>query len=401
MSSGARPHYVFVISDGTGATGEQVVRAALTQFDAEGVVVERIPEVRDPGRIVEAIRIAAERKGTVIFSLVSPEHRHVLLEESWRRHVATIDLLGPILRRLSDELAVSPRAEPGLFHQLDEEYYRRIEAIDFAVKHDDGRSAETLGRADLVLVGVSRTSKTPLSMFLAYRGWRIANVPVVLGIEPPAELFAVSRDRVIALTARPSWLEGVRRVREQRLSQGFPIAYADPDHLKDELAWFRSVADRGGWRVVDVTHKAIEVRASSGAVRARGHAARAALRRSGRISQRGARSHFGEKTSELHTCLCCDLIRPVMLGGRRFPQEGLSCPYAFVEAVSSMCSGERSFPLACCFRSSPRRPRGRRRPRTGPARSSWASTAAWGFRTTTAAARPRSGRCWVAAPDSR
>ncbi len=255
---GPRTHQVMIVSDGTGLTGERVVQAALTQFDPATVITERIPEVRDSERIRAAVVEAARRGATILYSLVSPEHRRVLFHEARLHHVATIDLLGPILRRLSEVLEVSPRAEPGLYHRLDEEYFRRIEAIDFAVKHDDGRMTADLDAADLVLIGVSRSSKTPLSMFLAYRGWRIANVPIVLGITPPPELYAVPRAKVIALLARPGWLESVRRERVQRMAGGFPITYSDVPHIREELAWFREIVERGGFRIVDVTNKAVE-----------------------------------------------------------------------------------------------------------------------------------------------
>jgi hypothetical protein len=235
-----------------------VIRAAVTQFDPDAVQVERIPEVRSPERITEAIEEAARRQATVLYSIVSAEQRRHLIHEARRHHVSTIDLLGPILRRLSDVLAAAPRAEAGLFRQLDEEYFRRIEAMDFAVQHDDGRKLEDLASADLVLVGVSRTSKTPLSMFLAYRGWRVANVPVVLNMEVPAELQALNRSKVIALSARPLWLEGVRRERMQRMAPGVALAYAEPEHISEELRWFHGILERSGWPVVEVTHKAIE-----------------------------------------------------------------------------------------------------------------------------------------------
>lgn len=253
-----RQHLVLVVSDGTGVTGERVVQAAMTQFDPDVIVVERIGQVRTTERITEAIEDAARRGATVLYSLVVPDERRHLLHEARRHDVTVIDLLGPILQRLADVLAVSPRADPGIFRQLDEEYFRRIDAIDFAVKHDDGKAADELATADLVLVGVSRTSKTPLSMFLAYRGWRVSNVPIILGIEPPAELFSIDPTKVIALSARPIWLEGVRRERQRRLARGVSMTYAELEHIQAELSWFRGILARGGWTLVEVTHKAIE-----------------------------------------------------------------------------------------------------------------------------------------------
>jgi hypothetical protein len=251
-------HHVLVVSDGSGVTGERVVQAAMTQFDIDAITVERISEVRDPDRIRTAIARAAEKRATVLYSLVAVEHRVLLLQEARRLGIWTIDLLGPLLLRLSDALAASPRAEAGLFRQIDEEYFRRIDAMDFTVKHDDGKRVEEIGHADLVLVGVSRTCKTPLSIFLGYRGWHVANVPIVLGLEAPAELFAIDPRKVIALSARSEWLSGVRRERSRRMAPGMILAYAETAYIAEELRHFRSIAARGDWAVVDVTGKAIE-----------------------------------------------------------------------------------------------------------------------------------------------
>jgi hypothetical protein len=251
-------HLVLVVSDGTGVTGERVVRAAVTQFDPASIAVERISEVRTAAQVTAAIEEAASRGATVLFSLVSADLRRHLLHEARRHLVSTIDLLGPILHRLSDVLEVSPKAEAGIFRQLDEQYFRRIETIDFAVQHDDGKKVQDLAAADLVLVGVSRTSKTPLSMFLAYRGWRVANVPIVLGIPAPEQLFSLDRSKVMALSARPLWIEEIRRERSLRMAPGFQSNYAELSTIREELEWFRQIVERGGWTVVEVTHKAIE-----------------------------------------------------------------------------------------------------------------------------------------------
>ncbi len=251
-------HHVLVVSDGSGVTGERVVQAVMTQFDLDTITVERISEVRDPDRIRTALGLAAEKKATVLYSLVSVEHRTLLLQEARRLGIWTIDLLGPLLLRLEDVLAASPRAEAGLFRHIDEEYFRRIDAMDFTVKHDDGKRIEEIVNADLVLVGVSRSCKTPLSIFLGYRGWHVANVPIVLGIDAPEQLFTIDRDKVIALSARSEWLSGVRRERSRRMAPGVILDYAETAYIAEELRYFQSIAARGGWTVVDVTGKAIE-----------------------------------------------------------------------------------------------------------------------------------------------
>jgi hypothetical protein len=198
-------HIVMVISDGTGVTGERVVRAALTQFDSDAVIVQRIQKVRDTARIVEAIEEAAAKDALVLYSLVSPEHRRMLIHEARRLHVHTIDLLGPILRRLADVLDVSPRAEPGLFHQLDREYFLRIEAIDFAIKP---MTSLTKWGGRLVLVA-SHGRRDATVDAPRVSGWNIANVPIVLGIEP-RKIFSLPQR---SSHSPPFWLGGRREIR--------------------------------------------------------------------------------------------------------------------------------------------------------------------------------------------
>jgi regulator of PEP synthase PpsR (kinase-PPPase family) len=149
-------------------------------------------------------------------------------------------------------------AKPGLLRQLDESYFDRIDAIEFTVRHDDGRNPDDLLQAKLVLVGVSRTSKTPLSIFLAYRGWRVANVPIIANLEPPPALFRVDRRRVVALTIQPHRLVDLRQARLNRMARGVSFDYARPDHIQQELDWADLVVRRGRWSVVDVTKKSIE-----------------------------------------------------------------------------------------------------------------------------------------------
>lgn len=257
-----RPHQVLVVSDGTGVTGERVVQAAMTQFDPDSVTVRRIPDVRSTGMIEQVVEEASLCDATILFSLVAVEHRRHLIRQARRRDVAVIDILGRILLRLSDVLGESPRAQAGLFRQIDEEYFQRIAAVDFAVKHDDGSRISELDMADIVLVGVSRSSKTPLSMLLAYRGWRVANVPIVLAIDPPPELYKLDPSRVFALTAHPEWLHGVRGQRSRRMAPDWEIVYADMQHIREELRWFRHVCAKTEWTQVEVTHKAVEDTAS-------------------------------------------------------------------------------------------------------------------------------------------
>jgi regulator of PEP synthase PpsR (kinase-PPPase family) len=249
---------VYAVSDATGKTGWRVVQAALMQFDTSDVLIERRGGVQDEESVRRVVEAAAEAGGLIVHTLVSPDLRRVMLEAGRRHGIITIDLLGPVLTRLTEALRISPRAVPGLFQQLDDEYFARIEAIEYTVDHDDGRNPEDLDEADLVLVGVSRTGKTPLSIFMAYRGWRVANVPIVLDVQPPSQLFQVDRRRVVALTVDAERLIAIRKIRAKRLSGDLALRYTTPSHVERERLWFQKVLRQGVWSVVDVTFRSIE-----------------------------------------------------------------------------------------------------------------------------------------------
>lgn len=260
--AGDKQYSIYVVSDATGKTGWRVVQAALLQFDSSRAEIKRIGGVQSEKSVRSVVKKAAKTGGLVVHTLVSPKLRRTMLHAGRRHGIITIDLLGPVLTRLTEALELSPKAVPGLFEQLDDEYHARIDAIEFTIKHDDGRHPEDLGDADLVLVGVSRTGKTPLSVFLAYRGWRVANVPIIRDMEPPPQLFDVDPRRVVALVIDPDRLCAIRKVRAKRLSRSHSFQYARLKHIELELVWFRQVLRRGVWPVVDVTYRSIEESAS-------------------------------------------------------------------------------------------------------------------------------------------
>ena len=251
-------HVVYIVSDATGGTGRRVVQAALAQFANAEVEVELKPGVRSAKQVRSLVREASRAGGTIVHTLAIPKLRQAMADEGRAHHVVTIDLLGPLVARLSECLELDPLARPGLLRQLDESYLRRIEAIDFAVRHDDGRNPDDLPQAELVLVGVSRTSKTPISIFLAYRGWRVANVPIVVDIEPPSALSHVERARVVALTIDPQRLVLLRKARATRMGRGVALNYASMGHVQRDLDWAELVLRGRRWATVDVTNKSIE-----------------------------------------------------------------------------------------------------------------------------------------------
>lgn len=254
----AGTHRIVVASDATGHTAEAVVRAALVQFRGAEVQVHLRSSVRSAEDIRATVREVSRVGGLIVHTLVSQEMRSLMLTEARAQRVPTIDLLGPLLLRLEDLLALQPMAKPGLFRDADAEYRRRFAVMDFTVRHDDGQAPDGLAQAELVLVGVSRTSKTPLSMFLAWRGLRVANVPIVHQLPLPEELSRVAPRRVVGLTIKAERLLELRRSRLQQMETPPQFPYADVRQIWAELEYARTLCAGAGWPVVDVTDKSIE-----------------------------------------------------------------------------------------------------------------------------------------------
>jgi regulator of PEP synthase PpsR (kinase-PPPase family) len=249
---------IFVISDGTGRTASQALSAALTQFPAQQVSIEVYKEIRTRQQIRDLVKVAAAKEAFIVHTLVSNQLREYMITFSRDFNVETIDLMGPLLARLSDVLISSPAEKPGLFSEINREYFKRIDAVQFAFQHDDGQRPEGLHKAEIVLVGVSRTFKTPLSIYLAFRGWLVANVPIVLGIEPPAELLQINPSKVIGLMNNSHNLAKLRHSRQERFGLGLKD-YSTPVFVERELNYAESIFRQNpGWRVVWVTNKPIE-----------------------------------------------------------------------------------------------------------------------------------------------
>lgn len=253
---------LFVVSDGTGRTAEQALNAALTQFKDVDLNLYRRPAVRTHEQVNAIIEEAAELNGVIVHTLVQDEVRHSMIREGRKNNVETIDLMGPLLSRLSDLFAYAPSGKPGLFQHIDKEYFQRIDAMQFAFHHDDGQREHELGKAEIVLVGVSRTFKTPLSIYLAFKGWFVANVPIVLDVEPPPTLFEIPPERVIFLTTSPRHLATLRQYREEVL-RGTTGTYANFEYVRKELIYAHQLYNRQPrWSLIKVTSKPIEEIAS-------------------------------------------------------------------------------------------------------------------------------------------
>lgn len=250
--------YVFAVSDATGRTCETVVLAALSQFKTTQIVLETFSNIRTLQQVQDLFVRATEVNGVVIYTMASPELRHKITELGRLNGVPTVDILGPVLTRLSDLLEISPMAKAGLFNQLDSDYFKRIEAVDFSIKHDDGRGLDTIGNAEIVLLGVSRTSKTPVSIYLSYRGWKVANIPIVLDEELPAGIHDIDQKKIIALTISPKRLEAIRRERQIKLQAGEGSAYSDIEQIRREVLFALRQYEHWQWPILDATYKSIE-----------------------------------------------------------------------------------------------------------------------------------------------
>jgi regulator of PEP synthase PpsR (kinase-PPPase family) len=249
---------IFVLSDGTGQTGKRVLEAALLQFDLP-VMIIRIPHLRSVEQVNEVVADAARNHSMIVYTLVSVELRQAVHIAGMERGVIVVDLLGGLLAKLQDFLHRTPWGRPGLLYQTDAGYYQRVDAMEYTVQHDDGQKVDDLGEADLVLVGPSRTSKTPVSFYLAYRGWKVANVPIVLGLEPPEPLRELDPRKVVGLTTDPQRLALIRQERLKNMgAQTSSSTYADLRHIQQEVRYSLRLCKTNRWPVVNVTGKAVE-----------------------------------------------------------------------------------------------------------------------------------------------
>lgn len=255
--------HIYVISDGTGETADQMIKAALLQYVREGLKLVRYKNIRTEIQVRTIFEEAHSAKAIVVYTVVSDNLRKFIDSTSQQTGVPVVDLLGPLLEKLTRYLKRNPETQPGLFHQVNENYFKRIEAIEFTVKHDDGKYADSLDRADIILVGLSRTSKTPLSVYLSYKGWKVANVPLVKGIDPPLELFQTDQRKIIGLLIDPETLTRIRRERLVKMGENPSGDYANLNHVIAEIDFCKELFRKNRrWPVFDITGKALEETAS-------------------------------------------------------------------------------------------------------------------------------------------
>ena len=255
---------IYLVGEGTGETISRIARASLAQFSREKARVKTFFMATDKDYIARVIREAAEDDALLAFSVVHPQLRDFLISEAQRCGIKAIDVIGDFIVQLSIFLKEKPMAIPGRQYILDEEYFRRIEAINFAVKHDDGKLTEGLKFADIVLIGLSRTGKTPLSTYLANQGWKVANVPVHPDMEAPEQLFQIDQRKVFGLVINIESLVKLREARLKQLGLEEDARYSDPVQVADEIDWCMNFfGQHPKWRIVEVSNRAIEEVAAS------------------------------------------------------------------------------------------------------------------------------------------
>ncbi|MCC3303963.1 pyruvate, water dikinase regulatory protein [Sneathiella sp. HT1-7] len=251
--------HLHLVSDSTGETLQSMTKAALVQFEGISPVEHVWTLTRTVRQLDDILESIVKKPGLVLYTLVNKEMRDVLELGCQRVGVPCVSVLDPVLAAFSNFLGQEIRRLPGRQHMLDKNYFGRIEALNFTMAHDDGQMTDDLYEAQIVLVGVSRTSKTPTSFYLAHRGYKTANIPIVPSIPLPESLFNLNkRTMVVGLTTSPDRLSQIRKNRLLSLNQKVDTDYVDRERIKEEVIFARKLCTREGWPVIDVSRRSVE-----------------------------------------------------------------------------------------------------------------------------------------------
>lgn len=253
---------IYVISGGVGSSGEQLARTVLAQFPDSEVIIQVFPKIYSKKQVHQIIDNALGAGAIVAHTFVDPVLRQVVKNYSQKVNVTTIDLIGPLMENLSAKLGKDPLGKPGMYRQLYKSYFDRIDAMDYALAHDDGKNPEGWKDAEIVLLGASRVGKTPISLYLSVLGWKVANIPLVAGIPPRDSLFEIDKRRVIGLTIVPSELIDHRKHRQRLLGViSTNTDYVDPIKIYEEIEAIEKFLRKKQIPMVNVTGKPIETSA--------------------------------------------------------------------------------------------------------------------------------------------
>lgn len=254
---------IIIISDGTGETASLMTKAAVIQFSEREISYTRYKNIRTQVQIEAIFEDAASRHDLIVYTLVAPELRKTTQELAIKYEVPAIDLLGPLLNSLAGFFVSQPKSQPGLTHSVNENYFKRIAAMEYTIHHDDGKFLEGLADADIVILGISRTSKTPLSMYLSLQGYKVCNVPLVRGIPLPPEILQVDPNKIVCLTIQAEVLHIIRKARLERLGKDprdhTNESYASMEHVMADIEYASDLFRQNRkWPVFDVSGKALE-----------------------------------------------------------------------------------------------------------------------------------------------
>ena len=255
--------HLHLLSDSTGETLDMLAKACLAQFDTVEAIPHLWPMVRSEGHLDRVLDDIERRPGLVLFTVVNPTIRRELEQKCRRRSIHAVSVLDPVIDALAAVSGEQAKGRAGRQHVLDAAYFARVDAIQFTIAHDDGVGPENWEEADIILAGVSRTSKTPTSIYLANRGYKVANIPLVLESPPPRQLFEVTHPLIVGLTTSPDRLIQIRRNRLLSLNQTPETAYVDQEAVTREVAYARRMFADNDWPVIDVTRRSIEETAAA------------------------------------------------------------------------------------------------------------------------------------------
>lgn len=249
---------IYAVSDSMGETAEQIAKAVIKQFDIAEFDIRIVPYVNDKEAIDKLIAKASKENSFIVFTLVVKELRDYLLEKAISNDIGAVDVMTPVLLPLIKQLGIIPKQEPGILRKLDDKYFKKVEAVEFAVKYDDGKDTRGILLADVVLIGVSRTSKTPLSMYLAHKNIKVANIPLVPEVSPPEELKLISSKKIIGLTLKSDYLIKIRKERLKAMGLKDTANYASLERIFSELEYSEKIMNSLKCKVIDTTDKAVE-----------------------------------------------------------------------------------------------------------------------------------------------
>jgi hypothetical protein len=253
---------IYVVSGGKGVAGHTMVHSLIIQYPDDKIPVHVFPNIQSEEKIIEVVAKVKNSGGVITHTMVNSELRRILVEQCKKQHVREIDFMGGLADYLEQELGLKSINVPGLYRRINSQYFDRIEAIEYTLNHDDGLNTQRLKQAEIILTGVSRSGKTPLSVYMSMFGWKVANVPLVKGIDPPRELFEVNPRRVFGLSISLSHLISQRHKRLMQMGNDSNATYIDNVHVREELRFANFIFDKGGFTKINVTNKPIETTAN-------------------------------------------------------------------------------------------------------------------------------------------